>query len=145
MSESASSSALCWKLTLLRSDQRTCGSGGFGRYHCRSLALRSHPGQWALPGGRIDAGETPEAAALRELGEEVGLIVDAGEVLGRLDDFTTRSGFVITPVVVWAGQASPLGIRIAYTSGDLSRLQQSTVEIYLRSPADKALIQSQKN
>ena len=74
----------------------------------RSLALRSHPGQWALPGGRIDAGETPEAAALRELGEEVGLIVDAGEVLGRLDDFTTRSGYVITPVVVWAGSGNGL-------------------------------------
>jgi 8-oxo-dGTP pyrophosphatase MutT (NUDIX family) len=74
----------------------------------RSAALRSHAGQWALPGGRIDGDETPEAAALRELAEEVGLVVDAACVLGRLDDFTTRSGFVITPVVVWAGAGDAL-------------------------------------
>jgi 8-oxo-dGTP pyrophosphatase MutT (NUDIX family) len=69
----------------------------------RSLKLRNHPGQWALPGGRIDAGETPEQTALRELREEVGLALDESAVVGRLDDFVTRSGFVMTPVVVWAG------------------------------------------
>ena len=74
----------------------------------RSLHLRKHAGQWALPGGRIDSGETPEQAALRELDEEVGLKLDASAVLGRLDDFVTRSGFVITPVVVWAGAARQL-------------------------------------
>ena len=61
-----------------------------------------------MPGGRIDAGETPEQAALRELHEEVGLDLSADAVLGRLDDFVTRSGFVITPVVVWAGPARAL-------------------------------------
>jgi mutator protein MutT len=71
----------------------------------RSEQLRHHAGQWALPGGRIDAGETPEQAALRELAEEVHLQLDAGAVLGRLDDYVTRSGYVITPVVVWAGPA----------------------------------------
>jgi len=96
----------------------------------RSLALRSHPGQWALPGGRIDAGETPEAAALRELAEEVGLVVDAGEVLGRLDDFTTRSGFVITPVVVWAGRGSPL-----VTNDEVERVHRIPVEEFLRADA----------
>lgn len=74
----------------------------------RSLGLGSHAGQWALPGGRIDAGETPEQAALRELDEEVGLRLEAGAILGRLDDFATRSGFIITPVVVWAGAARKL-------------------------------------
>jgi mutator protein MutT len=71
----------------------------------RATELRSHAGQWAMPGGRIDAGETAEQAALRELAEEVGLLLDAGAVLGRLDDYATRSGYVITPVVVWAGAA----------------------------------------
>ena len=74
----------------------------------RSEHLRNHPGQWALPGGRIDPGETPEQAALRELHEEVGLLLDAGAVIGRLDDFATRSGFVITPVLLWAGPAREL-------------------------------------
>ena len=71
----------------------------------RALSLKNHPGQWSLPGGRIDDGESPAQAALRELDEEVGLQLDASAVLGALDDFVTRSGFVITPVVVWAGAA----------------------------------------
>ena len=74
----------------------------------RALGLRSHPDQWALPGGRVDPGESAEQTALRELAEEVGLVLDPGAVLGRLDDFVTRSGFVITPVVVWAGAARSL-------------------------------------
>jgi 8-oxo-dGTP pyrophosphatase MutT (NUDIX family) len=74
----------------------------------RSGKLRNHAGQWALPGGRIDIGETPEEAALRELAEEVDLHLDSSHVLGRLDDFVTRSGFAITPVVVWAGPAREL-------------------------------------
>ncbi|MEQ1804423.1 MAG: CoA pyrophosphatase [Burkholderiaceae bacterium] len=71
----------------------------------RAADLRSHAGQWAMPGGRLDAGETPEQAALRELHEEIGLKLDVQAVLGRLDDYETRSGYVITPVVVWAGPA----------------------------------------
>lgn len=74
----------------------------------RAAGMRKHAGQWALPGGRIDAGESPEQAALRELHEELGLSLDAASVLGRLDDYTTRSGFVITPVVLWADGAHDL-------------------------------------
>ena len=71
----------------------------------RAAHLRRHAGQWALPGGRIDADETPEQTALRELAEEVGLQLTQADVLGRLDTFITRSGFAMTPVVMWAGEA----------------------------------------
>jgi len=72
----------------------------------RSASLRSHPGQWALPGGRLDPGESVEAAALRELSEETGVTAHPADVLGLLDDYATRSGYLITPVVVWAGQVT---------------------------------------
>jgi 8-oxo-dGTP pyrophosphatase MutT (NUDIX family) len=68
----------------------------------RASSLRAHRGQWALPGGRCDAGETPSEAALRELNEELGLALPPDAVLGLLDDYPTRSGYLITPVVVWA-------------------------------------------
>lgn len=67
----------------------------------RAAGLRAHARQWALPGGRIDPGESAEGAALRELSEELGLTREPASVLGALDDYGTRSGFVITPVVVW--------------------------------------------
>jgi len=74
----------------------------------RASRLANHGGQWALPGGRIDEGETPAVAALRELDEEVGLACPERSVLGLLDDYPTRSGFVITPVVVWGGSSCEL-------------------------------------
>jgi 8-oxo-dGTP pyrophosphatase MutT (NUDIX family) len=70
--------------------------------------LRRHGGQFALPGGRLDPGETPVDAALRELDEELGLALRPDEVIGQLDDFGTRSGFRITPVVAWAEGAEEL-------------------------------------
>ncbi len=69
----------------------------------RAARLRAHAGQWALPGGRLDAGEGPVEGALRELHEEIGLDLGGSAVLGLLDDYVTRSGYVMTPVVCWAG------------------------------------------
>ena len=74
----------------------------------RASSLRSHRGQWALPGGRCDAGETAVVAALRELHEELGLALGEDHVLGLLDDYPTRSGYLITPVVVWADAGAAL-------------------------------------
>jgi len=68
----------------------------------RAAKLNSHGGQWALPGGRLDDGETIEEAGLRELHEEVGITEKAVRVLGLLDDYPTRSGYLITPVIMWA-------------------------------------------
>jgi 8-oxo-dGTP pyrophosphatase MutT (NUDIX family) len=87
-------------ITLLESD--TDGHAAFVLTR-RTSKLRNHAGQWALPGGRLDAGETAQQAALRELHEEVGLELPDEAVLGLLDDYPTRSGYLITPVVVWAG------------------------------------------
>lgn len=86
-------------------DGRVAGVAGGAAFLLsrRASRMNRHAGQWALPGGRIDPGEQPEDAALRELDEELGLRLPASSVLGRLDDYATRSGYVITPVVVWAG------------------------------------------
>lgn len=74
----------------------------------RALQMKKHAGQWALPGGKIDAGETAEDTALRELSEEVGLHLDPNRVIGRLDDYSTHSGFIMSPVVIWGGTGQSL-------------------------------------
>ena len=74
----------------------------------RAAGLRAHSSQWALPGGRCDEGETQVTAALRELHEELGLELGPGDVLGLLDDYPTRSGYLITPVVVWAAPSAAI-------------------------------------
>jgi 8-oxo-dGTP pyrophosphatase MutT (NUDIX family) len=74
----------------------------------RPHSMRNHAGQYALPGGRCDEGETASQAALREIEEEIGLSIPESEVLGTLDDFVSRSGYLITPIVVWAPQSETL-------------------------------------
>ncbi|MED5340276.1 MAG: CoA pyrophosphatase [Pseudomonadota bacterium] len=69
----------------------------------RAESLRKHSGQWAFPGGRVEPGETLIEAALREMRDEIGVDLPQSNVLGCLDDFVTRSGFAMTPVVVWGG------------------------------------------
>lgn len=79
-------------------------AGGASFFLCRRAArLKAHASQWALPGGRLDPGEDAIDAALRETDEELGLRLDRSSVLGMLDDYPTRSGYLITPVVVWGG------------------------------------------
>ena len=97
----------------------------------RSFKLRHHRGQWALPGGRIDAGETPQQTALREMREEVGLDLDAGAILGQLDDFTTRSGFTITPIVIWAGPH----VEMVPNADEVASIHRIPVTEFLRDDA----------
>ena len=84
----------------------------------RTPRLRAHGGQWALPGGRVDPGETIEQTALRELHEELGVLASTDDILGTLDDYPTRSGYLIAPVVVWAPGVTltpnPSGVAGAY-------------------------------
>jgi ADP-ribose pyrophosphatase YjhB (NUDIX family) len=91
-------------------DGRMIGvSGGASFVLCRRTSkLSNHAGQWALPGGRVDAGETAAEAALREVDEEVGLRLEHDAIVGWLDDYPTRSGYVISPAVVWGGANADL-------------------------------------
>jgi len=97
----------------------------------RAQHLRNHPGQWAFPGGRLDAGETPVMAALREMHEEVGVDLPESAVLGRLDDFVTRSGYVMTPIVVWGGS----GLRVAPNPGEVASVHRIPITEFLRADA----------
>ena len=68
----------------------------------RKSTLRAHAGQWSFPGGRMDEGETPVETALRELDEEVNLRLSPSNLMGVLDSFATRSGYLINPVLFFA-------------------------------------------
>lgn len=85
----------------------------------RAEQLNTHAGQFALPGGRIDAGETAIEAALREAREEINLALARDAILGQLDDYPTRSGYLITPLVAWAAhdarmEANPAEVAAIY-------------------------------
>lgn len=76
----------------------------------RTDHLPSHKGQISFPGGSIDEGDgSPEAAALREAQEEIGLDPKAVRILGRFDDFPTYvTGYVVSPVVGWIDEEPDL-------------------------------------
>ena len=97
----------------------------------RASGLKSHAGQWAFPGGSIDPGENPRQTALRELEEEVGLHLSEDSVLGYLDDFITRSGFHITPVVIWGGD----GINLFANQEEVASIHRIPLSELLRSDA----------
>jgi 8-oxo-dGTP pyrophosphatase MutT (NUDIX family) len=88
----------------------------------RAPGMNNHAGQFALPGGRIDGGETPIEGALRELREEVNLNLGEGAVLGVLDDYRTQSGYLITPIVVWAGP----DVELEANPGEVARIHRVT-------------------
>ncbi len=74
----------------------------------RASHLRHHGGQYAFPGGRRDEGDRDAVeTALREADEEVGIAPGDVRVLGLLDDYTTSSGFIVTPVVGWIPHPYP--------------------------------------
>jgi len=114
-------------------------SGGTAFLLCRRASrLNSHAAQWALPGGRVDPGEDVVDAALRELAEEVGIRLDDSTVLGLLDDYPTRSGYVITPVVIWGGgrldpQPAPDEVVAVYRVG-LHQLQRADSPRFISIP-----------
>lgn len=104
----------------------------------RAPRLNSHGGQWALPGGRLDKGESASEAALRELEEEVSLKASADDVLGTLDDYPTRSGYLITPVVVWvpdiaAMKANPAEVASIHAFA-LAELERTDSPVFLAIP-----------
>jgi 8-oxo-dGTP pyrophosphatase MutT (NUDIX family) len=112
----------------------------------RAKGLRAHGGQWALPGGRLDPGETAEQAARRELEEELGLSLTGGAVLGTLDDYGTRSGFIITPIVFWAeviGELRPDSREVASVHHvPLAELERPDVPRLISIPeSDRPVIQ----
>jgi 8-oxo-dGTP pyrophosphatase MutT (NUDIX family) len=90
----------------------------------RTSSLRAHSGQFALPGGRVDPGENAIEAALRELDEEMGVTLGPQNVLGVLDDYPTRSGYRITPVVLWAD--GPVKVRAE--PGEVAKVHFVTLE-----------------
>lgn len=97
----------------------------------RAARLSSHAGQRAYPGGRVDPGETVVQAALRELHEEVGLALGEDSVLGRLDDYATRSGYLISPVVVWGGR----DVTLTPNPGEVDRIHRIPLRELLRDEA----------
>jgi 8-oxo-dGTP pyrophosphatase MutT (NUDIX family) len=70
--------------------------------------LRTHAGQIAFPGGRIEPGEDPVTAALREASEELLLDPSSAEVVGTIEPYRTVTGFIVSPVIAVVPPDLPL-------------------------------------
>jgi len=110
----------------------------------RTPKLRAHGGQWALPGGRVDSGETIEQTALRELHEELGVLASTDDILGTLDDYPTRSGYLIAPVVVWSPGVTvtpnPAEVAAAYRIACGELFREGSPEIIAIEESDRPII-----
>lgn len=107
-------------------------SGGWSiLFSRRSENLAAHSGQIAFPGGAVEEGESLEAAAVREAEEEVGIPAKHVELIGRLDDLITNSGFLVAPFV------GIIDERIDYV------LQEAEVDEVFEVPVDALLQPSQ--
>ncbi|MFJ6133195.1 NUDIX hydrolase [Janibacter terrae] len=92
----------------------------------RSHALRSHAGQVSFPGGRLDPGEGPVEAALRETWEEVGVDPQGVEVVGSFPDlWLSPSQNAVTPVLGWWGAPGPLRV---VDPGEVARVERIPVD-----------------
>ena len=111
----------------------------------RTPRLRAHGGQCPLPGGRVDAGETIEQTALREMHEELGVLASTDDVLGTLDDYPTRSGYLIAPVIVWLGTQvqvtpNPHEVAAAYRIKCSELFRPASPEIVAIPESDRPII-----
>ena len=107
------------------------GSGWSLLFSRRSANLAAHSGQIAFPGGGVETGEALETAAVREAREEVGIASERIELIGRLDDLVTNSGFLVAPFV------GIIDERVDYV------LQASEVEEVFEVPIEALLSPSQ--
>jgi 8-oxo-dGTP pyrophosphatase MutT (NUDIX family) len=96
-------------------------------FSLRSVNLAAHSGQISFPGGGVHPGEALEAAAIREAHEEVGIAAERVEIIGRLDDLVTHSGFLVAPF------AGVIDQRIDYV------LQSSEVDEVFEVPIEALL------